>query len=460
MGNIKFIGREKELEEIRNLGDRFFLVVNGRRRVGKTSLLRKAFPSATYLFIWPDKSLEWICREICAENNLPEFKNFKDILNYLLNLNKTIIIDEFQNFLNIDKSVYGEVQKIIDERKRGNKFLKIAIAGSSYSLMNKVFNDAASPLYGRRTNEITLRNLEIVDLYKETKFKLEEFIRIWSIFEGVPYYYEFLDKNKSSIENIKKLIIRRDAQLKNEGKAILSVEFGKDSKTYMTVLSAISEGKTKLNEISSLFGNKKNEVVKYLEILRKDFNLIKKVTPILDDSRKSREGRYELEDNFLSFWFLIIDRKRALIEQGRYDELEKYFEKIFNSYLGKKFEKFIMKLVESKILFKEKEFDKFGRQWGKYAGESGRNNYEIDFLGVNEDKKEILFGECKWKDEVDASRVLNKLNEKTNNVGWNKGNRKEILIVFAKSFSKKVKEFNGKEVLCVDLKEIQKRLKK
>lgn len=458
MRNIKFIGRKNEINEIKDLKENFFLVVKGRRRIGKTSLLRKVFPSAVYLFIWPDKSLDWIFKEICSENNLPEFKNFKDLLTYLLDLKKTIIIDEFQNFLNIDKSVYGEIQKIIDDRKRENKFLKIAVAGSSYSLMNKVFNDAASPLYGRRTNEINLRNLEIKDLYKEMRFSLEEFIKIWSIFEGVPYYYEFIERNKSSVENIKKLIVRREAQLNNEGKAILSVEFGKDSKTYMTILSAISEGKTKLSEIASLFGDKKNEVIKYLEILRKSFNLIKKITPILDDSRKSREGRYELEDNFLSFWFLIIDRKRGLIEQGRYDELERYFEKSFNSYLGRKFEKFIMKLVESKILFKEKEFDKFGRQWGKFSGEKGKDNYEIDFLGVSE--KEILFGECKWKEKVDALRVLKKLNEKTSYVDWNRDKRKEILVVFAKSFNKKVTKFNGKKVLCLDLKEIERKIKK
>src|SRR3989344_4907778 len=142
MENIKFIGRDKELKKIKKI-------------IGNTLLLRKAFPDAVYIFVWPDKSLGWICQEICKENNLPELKNIKDILNYLLDQNKLIILDEFQNFLNIDKSVYGEIQKIIDDRKINNKFLKIAVAGSSYSLMNKVFNDSASPLYGRRTNEIT-----------------------------------------------------------------------------------------------------------------------------------------------------------------------------------------------------------------------------------------------------------------------------------------------------------------
>jgi len=460
MENIKFIGRDKELKGIKNIIGNFFLVVKGRRRIGKTLLLRKAFPDAVYIFVWPDKSLDWICQEICKENNLPEFKNIKDILNYLLDQKKLIILDEFQNFLNIDKSVYGEIQKIIDDRKINNKFLRIAVAGSSYSLMNKVFNDSASPLYGRRTNEIILENLPISDLYNELGLSIEEFIILWSVFEGIPYYYELIDKKISSINNLKQLVISKSAQLKEEGKVILSVEFGRDSKTYNTIISAISEGKTKLNEIASLFGNKKNEVIKYLDTLRKDFNLVRKTTPITENPDKSREGRYEIIDNFLSFWFLTIDRQRSLIEQERFKEVEKIFENNFNAYLGKKFEKLVITLIKENLLLKSKNFDKIGSQWGKFEGENGKNSYEIDILGLNEKTKEAVFGECKWKDKVNALEIFKELSQKTEYVNWNKESRKETLVIFAKSFSKRISEFNGKKVLCFDIKDMGKELKK
>lgn len=459
MQNIKFIGRDKELKEIKNIKGNFFLVVKGRRRIGKTLLLRKAFPNAVYIFIWPDKSLDWICQEICRENNLPEFKNIKDIIEYLLDKDKIIVLDEFQNFLNIDKSVYGEIQKIIDDRKTNKKFLKIAVAGSSYSLMNKVFNDSASPLYGRRTNEINLENLPLPELYNEMGISIEEFIKLWSVFEGVPYYYEIIDKESSSVDNIKKLVISKSSQLKEEGKVILSVEFGRDSKTYNTIISTISEGKTKLNEIAGLFGNKKNEVVKYLDTLRRDFNLVRKITPITEDPNKSREGRYEIIDNFLSFWFLAIDKQRGLMEQDRFKEVEENFVDNFNSYLGKKFEKFVITLIKNKILLKDENFDKIGNQWGKFDGKSGRNSYEIDILGLKEKTKEAVFGECKWKDNVNALEILKDLNEKIKFVNWNKEDRTETLVIFAKSFLKKVSEFNGRDVLCFDLKDIERCLK-
>src|SRR3989344_2427604 len=146
MVNIKFIGREKELKQIRDLSrENFFLIVKGRRRIGKTLLLRKTFPNSIYLFIWPDKTSDWILDQISNEYSLPRFKNFGSLLEYLFEQGKTVIIDEFQNFLNIDKSIFGEIQKIIDERKNSNKKFKLAVAGSSYSMMNKVFYDSASP---------------------------------------------------------------------------------------------------------------------------------------------------------------------------------------------------------------------------------------------------------------------------------------------------------------------------
>ena len=106
MANIKFIGREKELSKLDEISkDDFFLIVKGRRRIGKTFLLRKAFPKAIYIFIWPDKSIEWILEQISMEYKLPQFKNFGSLLEYLFEQNKIIIIDEFQNFLNVDKSI-------------------------------------------------------------------------------------------------------------------------------------------------------------------------------------------------------------------------------------------------------------------------------------------------------------------------------------------------------------------
>jgi len=456
MANIKFIGRNEELKKLGKISkDNFFLIVKGRRRIGKTLLLRKAFPDAIYIFIWPDKSIDWILEQISQEYALPQFKNFGSLLEYLFEMKKTVIIDEFQNFINVNKSIYGEIQKVIDERKQKKMPFKLAVAGSSYSLMNKVFYDSASPLYGRKTHEIDLGNLDICSLFDELKISLQQFIEFWSVFEGVPYYYELIDIKKSAKENIYSMVLSKDSQLKEEGKAILSVEFGKDSRTYNTVLTAISEGKTKLNEISSLFNNKKNESIKYLDILRREFNLVKKLTPITENPAKSRTGKYEIIDNFLSFWFYFYDKNRSYIEQDRFKEIQDFFDKEFNAFVGKKFEKFVISLIKDKLILPEITFNRIGNQWGR----SDAGTYEIDFVIMNDDKKEITYGECKWKDKANALEILNELEKKAKFVIWNEERQKEAFLVFAKSFSKKVSEFNGKKAYCFDLHDIEKFLR-
>ncbi|MEK6942398.1 MAG: ATP-binding protein [archaeon] len=461
MANIKFIGRESEIKEIGEIRKgSFFLVVKGRRRIGKTTLLRRALPEAANIFVWPDKSLDWMLPVICQEHGLPSFRNFSGIVEYLLDNKKTVIIDEFQNFLGVDKSVFGELQKTIDERKLKGKPIKIAVAGSSYSLMNKVFNDAASPLYGRRTHEMTVDNLPIRELFQELKVPIEEFVKTWAVFEGVPYYYELLDKKLPAEKNLFRLLLSKEAQLQGEGRLLLSSEFGRESRTYGTVLTAISEGKTKLSEIASLFGNKKNEAIKYLDILRKEFRFVRKNTPITSMPEKSREGKYEIIDNFLSFWFFFAEKKRNYIEQERFEELEKFFKENFTAFVGKKFEKFVIKLIKSKLLLKEFPCTKIGQQWGKTSQEKGKNTYEIDIAMLNEETKSALFAECKWQENVNTQTIALQLAEKARHVEWHNNERQEQYAIFAKTFSKKITQLEGKKVHCISLKEIEKALQK
>jgi len=209
-----------------------------------------------------------------------------------------------------------------------------------------------------------------------------------------------------------------------------------------------------------LFSNKKNEVVKYLDLLRREVRLVRKMTPLTEDAKKSREGRYEIIDNFLSFWFYFIDRLKSYIEQERFVELENNFDANFNSFVGRKFEKFVLSLIKDKVIFHDFAFSSVGKQWGKIPNtEKDKNQYEIDIVALNEKTKEILFVECKWQEKVNAEKTAKELSEKAKYVNWNNESRKESYAIFAKSFSKKIKEFEGKKVYCFDLKDISRLLK-
>lgn len=455
---LKFIDRQEELEYLKAIEkENFFLLIKGRRRIGKTRLVYEAFQDPIYVFIWPDKSLGWILERIAEEHGIPLFSRFTDMLNYLLDTGKVIIFDEFQNIHNIDKSLAGEVQEIIDARKRKGNITRFVVLGSSYTLLKKVFQDYSSPLYGRLNHIMTLDHLSMTELYLALGIPLKDFVEMWSVFEGVPYYYEFLDFEKSAEENIITLLLNKNAPLQEEGKVLVSLEFGKDSKIYTTILSAIATGKTKLGEISSLFGEKSTNIVKYLDILRKDFNLARRETPILENPKKSKNGIYEIRDNFLSFWYYFLDRRRDYIEQERFPELISQFKRDYPAFVGKKFEKFITFMLKEGLIPPARGFERIGRQWGKISPKSREDKsgqtYEIDILMENANDNSLVLGECKWKDGVNGASVVKALFQKRVYIPGQY--RSEVYLLFAKSFSKKIDRFEGKHVHCFDLNALE-----
>lgn len=431
MRNIEFVPRLEASKTIQNAKPPYFIVVEGRRRIGKTTFLKHHIPNALYMFVWPNKSLHWILERTCKDNNIPHFQTITDLLRYCFEKDKPVIIDEFQNFLHIDKSVHGEIQHVIDSSKTH----RLAVAGSSYSLMNKVFKDEASPLYGRRTATIPLTHLPIHSLYNAVPYSVEEFIELWSVFEGVPYYYELLE-HEEPIHAIKNLLLSPQATLQNEGNAILNLEFGKDAKTYGTVINAIATGKNTVSEIAGAFGNDTATVTKYLSLLRKQFNLVQRHTPILEDPKKSRQSRYKLKDNFLTFWLRFVEGQQDLLEQQRYREIETHFEEQFPAHIGKMFERFILNILRRHPDIIPQDFDKIGQQWGKNKNKpKGKQAYEIDIVAPHEKTKSILFGECKWKDNVSGKKLLKKLKTKAKGVEWNNEKRQEEYLLVAKTFT-------------------------
>ena len=225
---------------------------------------------------------------------------------------------------------------------------------------------------------------------------------------------------------------------------------------------AFAQGKTKLSEISSVFNNNATLTNRYLDIIRKEYNLVAKITPITEDIRKSRQGNYIIKNNFLSFWFAFVKRYEAYYEQNRFSELFEIFNKEINSFVGRGFENFCLKMLqETNIL--PFAFTRIGKQWGSTAKkEKGKNTYEVDICANNDQTKEILFGECKWQENVNAFTILNELKEKARYVQWNNDERKEHYVIFAKSFkARESKEARMKEnVHLFDLRDLKKILQK
>ena len=318
---MKFYNRDKELNYLRQIGEdaktssRMTIIV-GRRRIGKTKLIKEAYKEASqkrvYLFV-SRKNETLLCEEFISiiQNALDvkvfgEFTKFKDLFEYLMELAKTtpftLVIDEFQEFLQINNTVYSDMQNIWDSYKDVSK-MNLVLSGSIYSLMKKIFEDKKEPLFGRANHKIHLKPFSVQTLEEileehHTSYSNEDLLSFYILTGGVAKYVElFVDNKAFTFEKQLDLIFDENSLFIDEGKNLLIEEFGKEYTTYFSILSLISSSKTSRSEIESILGK---NVGGYLDRLENEYTIIKKVKPIFA-KEGSRTLKYEIIDNFFSF---------------------------------------------------------------------------------------------------------------------------------------------------------------
>ncbi len=441
----EFKDRKVEMKELKETLDKrgfAFEIIYGRRRIGKTELILQATKNKrrVYYLATGENNLERFYN-VCVDydKNVGKLKKDYEVLfDYLKDNTEVIIIDEFQNIIKENPEFLNLFQAIIDIKLK-NSNLKLFILGSSVSMITSKVLSYQSPVYGRKTASLKLKNISFLDL-KEffPKADAEEIIRIYGFADGIPFYLIKIDKRFWSwIEDELK---REKGFLRDEVDFLMKLEF-EDSSTYKLILNAIANGKNTINEIKDFIKVQRTDITPYIRnLIEVDF--IKREVPITEN-QKSRFGRYYLKDNFLKFWFRYIYSNLSSLEQGifKVDSIKRDY----SSYLGQIFEEVVKQSLTSFEFF---DFSKVGRWWHKEK--------EIDIVALNEESKEALFGECKFQDKVNAEKIVFGLKDKAQYVDWENEKRKESYAVFAKSFKKKINEFEGKKVYCFDLKDIEK----
>ena len=397
---MRFYNRDKELEYLTKieqdsrLSSKMTIIV-GRRRIGKTKLIKEAYKSKVYLFV-SRKNETLLCEEFVTviQNELDlkilgEFKKFKDLFEYLMMLSKTtaftLVIDEFQEFLQINNSIYSDMQNIWDSYKDESK-MNLVLSGSIYSLMKKIFEDKKEPLFGRANHKIHLKPFSVTTLEEILQeqyptYSNQDLLSFYILTGGVAKYVElFVDNQAFTFEKQLDLIFDENSLFIEEGKNLLIEEFGKEYTTYFSILSLISSSKTSRSEIESILGK---NVGGYLDRLENEYTIIKKVKPIFA-KEGSRTLKYEIIDNFFHFWFRFIYKNRSAIEIENYDYVKSIVKRDFSTYSGRFLEKyFIEKLKESG------EYSNIGTYW-----EKGNQN-EIDIVAINDDEKRMRIVEVK-----------------------------------------------------------------
>lgn len=397
---MKFYNRIKELKKLKQIQELSLTssrmsVIVGRRRIGKTSLIKHAFKKKIYFFV-SKKNETLLCEEfvniIAEELNikiLGEFKKFAPLFEYLLELSSrhhfTLIIDEFQEFLSINKTIYSDMQNLWDTYKENTK-MNLILSGSIYSLMKKIFEDKKEPLFNRADMKIHLKPFTVETLEEILKdnypaYTNEDLFSLYTLTGGVAKYVElFVTFKAFTLESQQELIFEENSLFLEEGKNLLVEEFGKEYTSYFSILSLISLGKTARVEMENIL---EKDIGGYLDRLEKEYSIIKRVKPIFA-KEGSRILKYEIEDNFFSFWFRFIYKYKSAIEIENYEYVKKIVQRDYKTYSGKFLEKFFIEKLKL-----TNDYSNIGTYW-----EKGNQN-EIDIVAVNEDEKYMLIAEVK-----------------------------------------------------------------
>ncbi len=445
-----FANRYKELSLLNNeySSNNFsFTILYGRRRVGKTTLLKefiKDKPSIYFLVTLENlnivlKRLQNIVADFLEDKFLKnlEIKDIKQLFEYIaqkdLKRKFILIIDEFQYLSKLDKSIPSQFQYIVDELLK-NKNIHLVLCGSIISMMYEQTLSYNSPLYGRRTSAIKLEAIEfnyLKEFFPDKSNK--ELIELYSILYGVPKYLEMFSDSGNIFNDMEKNILNPSAYLYNEPQFILQNEVNEPI-TYFSILELIAKGEHKIGNIASKLGKNVQNITSFISKLI-ELDIIYKDVPITENNpSKSKKGLYFIKDNFFRFWFTYVLPYKSQLEIGNTKYVLKKIEENFNGFISLVYENLAIS-----YLLKNYDLLKCGRWWDK--------NEEIDALGIGEDF--LILAECKYSNKKVGIDILQDLQKKAKKINSKLPVKNYIL--FSKSgFTNDLIELQNEEIILIE----------
>lgn len=453
----KFIDRQEELDflekEYRRDGSSL-VILYGRRRVGKTALTNKFMENKQAVYFLATEENESQNRvafkNIVAEQTGNELLMNASVDNWEMIFKvwmddyafsggkKLLIIDEFQYLGKANHAFPSIFQKIWDTKLKDSDVM-IVLCGSLISMMESQTLAYSSPLYGRRTGQIKLKQIPFRYYHEFFPDKGEkDLIEYYAITGGVPKYIELFYDSPDIYEAIANNVLSKSSFLYDEPNFLLQREVSEIG-SYFSIIKTIAAGNQKLSKIATTLELKQTGLTKYLKTLI-NLDILEREVPVTEDNpENSKRGLYKIKDNFMLFWFKFIFPNLSYIESGHAELAMKKIRKNFvDAHVAYVYEDIcIEKMWELNAGDAwDFHFDKAGRWWN--------NNTEIDIVALDKEGGNIIFGECKYRTgKVDVD-VLRNLERKAKQVEWKRGIRKEYFILFSvNGFSEELMELSG-----------------
>jgi AAA+ ATPase superfamily predicted ATPase len=421
----QFVDREDELDLLKSGFESEtaeLFVIYGRRRLGKSALVREAVEGR-------DDAVYWQATEETSDAQLTNFvdtatetfpfvedikHDWEALLRNLGREDAIVVLDEFPYLIGSDDALPSKIQRVWDMHLEETS-ATLVLVGSSISIMEEKVLSGGSPLYGRRTGTIDLPPLELGDarqLYPADD--PDAIIQTRGVFGGTPYYLRALTPSTSLAENIQSHVLSEHGVLHDEPEFLLRTEFGiREPRTYYTVLRAIATGKREANEIADFAGVDSNALGSYLSKLRR-LRLIERDIPVTANPNATRKSRYRLKEPLFRFWFQYVYGQQGKLAQLGDDAYDRLVEPTFAEYMGPAFEIVCQNALPSLV---PKTYQGIGYWWHK--------RHELDVVGLASDGT-LVAGECKYTTRAMTEGDLADLERSAARVEWTPANGRDV----------------------------------
>lgn len=440
---MKFLNRIQEKKRLTDAlvrEESSLVVIYGRRRCGKSRLIREVL-SFDDVYFMADKSEAIQQRALLSKEiskvvqgfdriNYQDWDVLFETLNYRLTKRITLCLDEFPYLVKGTPELPSIIQKWTDNKEQ-LKF-NLILCGSSQQMMYSIVFDSSEPLYGRADEILKIVPLNIRYLQEAIKCTPLEAVEEYSVWGGVPRYWELRNNQPDLFEAIQYHVFSSKGVLYDEP-IRLFLDDMRDSVQPFTILSLIAAGCNRLSEIAARLGKPATNLSNPLDKLI-SLGYIEREIPFGENVKNGKKSLYKISDPFLRFYFQYVVPNRSAIESENIKKISSGIRNNFNDYVSLQWERCCRAYV-GKNQISGLTFENVSRWWGTVGKDEP---VEFDVVALSEDKKTLLVGECKWSDsEINEEKLLNELSVKAQKLPF-APNKKIITVLFLKQSKHKV----------------------